>query len=80
MMRVQLEFVGHELQQLLFYSQHIAPGRDAGAVGNPEYMRIDRDGWLGKRDIEHHVGGFAADAGQRLQRFARLRYGAAMVL
>ena len=36
-------------------------------------MCVDRHGRLAKGGIEHHVGGLAADAGQRLERFAGLR-------
>ncbi|KAG1223040.1 hypothetical protein G6F68_020459 [Rhizopus microsporus] len=43
-------------------------------------MRIHRHHRLAERRVEHHVGGLAADAGQRLQRIAVTRHFAAMLL
>jgi hypothetical protein len=33
-------------------------------------MRVDREGLGAERDVHHHIGGLAADAGQLLQRVA----------
>ena len=33
-----------------------------GAIADSENMRIDRNGGLPERAVEHHVGGFSTDA------------------
>ena len=48
-------------------------GGQAGPVGNPENMRIDRDCGLSERLIQNHVRGFAADAGKPHQFLSGLR-------
>src|SRR6202008_3312088 len=40
------------------------PRSEAGAVGDPEDMRVDRDLHLAKHHVENDVGGLAPDAGQ----------------
>jgi len=54
--------------------------RKAGAIGDAEDVRVDRDGGLSEGRVQHHVGGLAADAGQGLERFAVPRHPAAMLL
>ena len=54
--------------------------RQPGAVGDPKNMRVDRDGRLAKRDVQHHIGGLAPDPGQPLQGLAVARHDAAMLL
>jgi len=73
MVRVLLELVGHELQQSLLDLQRVLPGRDVGAIGDPENMRIDGDRRLSERHVQNDIRGFATDAGQRFQRLATLR-------
>ena len=55
-------------------------GGEAGAVGHAEDVRVDGDRRLAEGDVEHDVGGFASDPGQRLQRGAVARHLAAMLL
>ena len=43
---------------------------EAGAVGDPEDVGVDREGLGAEGDVHHHVRGLAADAGQLLQRVA----------
>lgn len=43
-------------------------------------MRVDRHGQLPESGVEHHVGGFSADARQRFEFFAGLRDFAVMTL
>ena len=42
-------------------------------------MRVDRNGRLAERHVEHDVRGLAPDAGQRLQRRALSRHLAAIL-
>lgn len=44
----------------------------AEAVGEAEDVGIDRDGGVAVEGVEHHVGGFAADAGEFFQFFSRV--------
>src|SRR5476649_2109692 len=78
--RVQAEFLGHPLQQLQLHFERVLAGREAGAVADPEDMRVDGDGRLAERHVHHHVGGLAADAGEVLQLGVCMRYLAAMPL
>ena len=41
--------------------------RQPGAVADAEQMRVDGDGRLAEGDVEHDIGGLAADAGQRFR-------------
>ena len=50
-------------------SRGVLPAR-AQPVGDAEDMGVDGDRRLAEGDVEHHVGGLAADAGQGLQRLA----------
>ena len=47
-------------------SSGVAPGRQAGAVGDAEDVRVHRHRRLAEGHVEHHVGGLAAHAGQGL--------------
>ena len=69
---VLFEFVRHKLDQLALNHFDRFARRDAGAVGDAEVVRIDCDGRLAEGDVEHHVGGLAANARQRLQRLTGL--------
>src|SRR6266566_253823 len=78
--RVNFVMVGHHLIELHLHFERREPGRKPGAVADAEDMRIDRDGRLAERLVEHYVGALAPDAGQRLERFALARHLAAMPL
>ena len=79
-MRVRLQFVRHDALELLLDPQRRLARRQAGAVADAEDMGVDRDGRLAEGDVHHHIGGLAADAGQRLQRLAVARHLAAMLV
>ena len=68
-MRVR-EFGGHDFISCVLDRRDGLAGREPGAVGDAEDMRVHRDGRLAEGDVEHHIGGLAADAGQRFQRLA----------
>ena len=68
------------LLQLRLDQVHIPAASEAGAVGDPEDMGVDREGLLAERDVHDDVGGLAPDPGQRLQRVAVARHLAAMLL
>ena len=63
-MRILAEFLRDEPQQPFLDLQRSLAGRDAGAVGDPEDVRVDRDRRFPERGIEDDVGGLAADARQ----------------
>src|SRR5271169_4570814 len=63
MMGVQLEVRRHHLLEFLLDLEWIFSGRQPGAVADAEDVRVDRDGRLAERDIEHHIGGLASDPG-----------------
>src|SRR4029078_480582 len=78
-MGVAQEFRRNELEQLVLDRARILSRRDPGPVCDAEYVRVDRDGRLSKRRIQHYVRRLAADAGQALERFARGRDFAAVM-
>ena len=78
-MRVELVGGRHHPFEPGLDRRRIAARRHAGAVRHPEDMRVDGDGRLAEGDVEHHIGGLAADARQGLQRLARPRHRAAML-
>jgi hypothetical protein len=61
MVRVVAKFLRRELRELAFDLVGIFSRRQPGAVRDTEDVRIDRDGRLAKRDIQHDVGCLAAD-------------------
>ena len=69
----------HALEQLQLHLQRVAPRRQAGAVAHAEDVGVHRHRRLAEGHVEHHVGRFAAHAGQLLQRLARMRHLAAML-
>ncbi len=78
---VRVQFVvrrDHRFQFLLDL-ERIFSRRQPGAVADAEDVGVDRDGRLAERDVEHHIGGLAPDARQRLQRLARARHLPAML-
>src|SRR5690625_375316 len=76
---VAAECVGNRLDQLVLHRAHGLAGRQAGAVGDAEDVRVHGNGRFAEGGVEDHVGGLAADAGQRLQFLARARNLAAVV-
>ena len=54
-------------------------GREARAVGDAEDVRVDCDRLCPERDVHHHIGGLAADAGQLFERVAISRHLSAML-
>ena len=72
-MRIELEFVGHEFEQLFSTSSTFYRAR-CRFGWRLENMRIDRNRRLAEGDVQDHVGGLAADPGQGLQRGAVLGY------
>ena len=65
-MRIAAERLRHDLLELgLDLVDRLARGK-AGPVADPENVRVDRERLLAERGVEHDIGGFAADSGQRL--------------
>ena len=64
MMRMQHEFRGdHALQTELDFERRLA-GRKAGAIGDTEYMGVDRQRAFAECHVEHDIGGLATRAWQ----------------
>ena len=80
MVRVQAVFLGHALQQFQLDLERVLARRQAGAVADAEDVGVDGDGRLAEGHVHHHVGGLAADAGQRLQLLVGVRHLAAVAL
>ncbi len=64
-------FIWNLLQQILFHRIWRLSGGQAQAVRQAKHMRINRQGWLTKGDIQDNIGRFASDTGQGLQRLSR---------
>jgi hypothetical protein len=60
--RVAPERLRHDLFQLRFDIIDGLAGREAGAVANPEDVRVDRERFLTEGGVEHDVGGLPPDA------------------
>jgi hypothetical protein len=69
-----------DLHELRLDLEGILAGCQPGAVGDPEDVRVDRQRELAEGDVQHHVGGLAADARQRLERLASAWHLAAVLL
>ena len=65
MMCVASVRLGHDPQKLLLDFERCLAGGEAGAVGDPKNVGIDRNGRLAESDVEDHVCGFAANPRQR---------------
>ena len=74
MVRVMQIFRGHGFHELHFDFQRRFTGRDPDAIAQAENMRIHCNSRLPECGIEDHIGCFAADSRQLLQRFARIGY------
>ena len=66
----------HAIEGELDIERRLAGG-EPGAVRHAEDVGVDGDGRLAEGDVEHDIRGFAADAGQRLERLAGVRHLAA---
>ena len=69
---VRVDEVGRRnaLEQLQLDLERVLARREAGAVRDAEDVRVDRHRGLAESDVEHDVGGLAADAGQCFERHA----------
>src|SRR5580700_10241269 len=77
-MGVQPVALRHDFQQLHFDVERGLADRQPGAIANAEDVGVDGDGRLAEGDVEHDVGGLAADARQGFQRLAVVRNFAAV--
>ncbi len=80
MVRVEQEFFGDEFHQFVFHFADVFAGREFGAVGHAENVRVHGHYRLPECGVEHDVGGFAPHAGQGFQLFARVGDFAAVLL
>src|SRR5262245_18415682 len=62
-MCVMSEFSGSGSDQRIFHVSRRLPGRDPGAVGHPEYVRVDRYCRLSEDCVEDDVRSFPSDPG-----------------
>src|SRR5688572_29643575 len=70
----------HQLVELGLYGGRVLAGGEAGAVGDPENMGVDRECLRSERAVHDDIGGLAAHARQLLERVAIGRNLAAMLL
>jgi hypothetical protein len=80
MMRVATEGLRDDLLELRLDLLDGFAGGQAGAVADPEDVRVDRERLLAEGGVEHNIGGLPADAGEGLQLFAGVRDLAAMTV
>ena len=78
--RVEQEFFRDELHQFVFHFADVFAGREFGAVGHAENVRVHGHHRLPECGVEYDVGGFAPHAGQGFQLFARAGDFAAVLL
>jgi hypothetical protein len=74
MVRVAAERLWHDLLKLGLDDIDGLARREAGAVANPEDVRVDGEGFLTERGVEDDVGGLAADARKLLKLFSIPRH------
>ena len=79
-MRVLLELVRRHSHESFLNVQRRLAFRDAGAVGDTKYMRVDGDCRFAEGGVEYDVGRFSSDPGQRLQFIACPRHFARVLL
>jgi len=79
MVRVQPERLRHDLFEPELDLKRVFSRRQAGAVGNTEDVRVDRERLLPEGGIQDDVGGLAADARQLLQLLASPGYLSIMI-
>ena len=80
MVRVEQEFFGDEFHQFVFHFADVFAGREFGAVGHAENVRVHGHHGLPECGVEHDVGSFSPHAGQGFQLFARAGDFAAVLL
>ena len=73
-MRILPIFRRHEFQKLVLHRPHRLACGQAGAIGDPKYMGVHRDGGLAERRVQNDVGGFSADPRQLLEFLAGRGY------
>src|SRR5471030_2442695 len=64
MVAVKFELGGNHFQQFIFHVLYGLSGSKAGAVTDAVDVGVDGNGGPAEGGVEHHVGGFAAYAGQ----------------
>ena len=74
MMGIHQKFFGNKAHQLVFNFAHILARSNFGTVRNTENMGIDRHNRLPECSIQHHIGCFTANTGQRFQSLAVSRH------
>src|SRR6056297_487911 len=79
-MRVALEIHRHVVLDGALDGVHVFPRANATAVADTKDMRVHRLRRIVPPHVEHHVGGLAPYAGQRLQRGAAVGYAADIAL
>ena len=79
-MAVDLKLGGDHLQKLLFHLFNILARGELRPIADAEDVRVHGDGRPAKGGVEHHIGRFAAHAGQRLQRRSVFRHLAIVLL
>lgn len=79
-MAVDLKLGGDQFQKLLFHLFNILARGELRPIADAEDVRVHGDGRPAKGGIQHHVGGFTAHAGQRLQRCSVFRHLAIVLL
>ncbi len=78
-MRLFLERFRHPFFQQQFNLERGCPHRHAGAVANPENMRVNGDGRLTKGFVEDYVGGLPANPGEGFEGFTVARHLTTMI-
>jgi hypothetical protein len=66
-MRVPQQLLRDAFDQPVFDRPHVGAGGDAGAVAEPEDVGVNGHRVFAKGDVQHHVGGLAANARQSFQ-------------
>src|SRR5690606_21252455 len=67
---IQQERFRYDLFQFSFDFNYILSGSDARAIGYPENMRVDSNGGVAERGIEHDIGCFTANTRKGFERAA----------
>src|SRR5258706_13192160 len=60
-----------EFQQLFLDRLYGLAGSQTGAIGDPKYMGVHRDGGFAERGVQNDVGGLSADPRQLLEFLTR---------
>ncbi len=79
-MRVLQKLLGREFLQRKFDGAHILARREPRSVGNPKDVRIDGNGRVAERRVQHHVRRLASDARQAFERLAFGRHFAVVLI